>query len=46
MGIAIAVQKGKPEALAAVTVFMDEAKRNGAVRAALDKGGFADPVAP
>jgi polar amino acid transport system substrate-binding protein len=46
MGVAIAVQKGKPEALAAVTAFMDEAKKNGTVRAALDKGGFADPVAP
>jgi len=46
MGVAIAVQKGKLEALAAVTTFMDEAKRNGTVRAALDKGGFKDPVAP
>jgi polar amino acid transport system substrate-binding protein len=46
MGVAIAVQKGKREALAAVTAFMDEAKRNGAVRAALDRGGFKDPVAP
>jgi polar amino acid transport system substrate-binding protein len=46
MGVAIAVQKGKPEALAAVTAFMDEAKKNGTVRAALDKGGFGDPVAP
>jgi polar amino acid transport system substrate-binding protein len=46
MGVAIAVQKGKPEALAAVTAFMDEAKKNGTVRAALDRGGFKDPVAP
>jgi len=46
MGVAIAVQKGKPEALAAVTAFMDEAKKDGTVRAALDKGGFKDPVAP
>jgi polar amino acid transport system substrate-binding protein len=46
MGVAIAVQQGKPDALAAVTVFMNEAKRNGTVRAALDKGGFQDPVAP
>ena len=46
MGVAIAVQKGKPEALIAVTDFMNEAKRNGTVRAALDKGGFNDPVAP
>lgn len=46
MGVAIAIQKGKPEALAAITAFMDEAKKNGAVRAALDKGGFGDPVAP
>jgi polar amino acid transport system substrate-binding protein len=46
MGVAIAVPKGRPEALAAVTSFMDEAKKNGTVRKALDKGGFADPVAP
>lgn len=46
MGVAIAVQKGKPHALAAITEFMNEAKNNGTVRAALDKGGFSDPVAP
>ena len=46
MGIAIAVQKGKPQALAAVTAFMNAAKQDGTVRAALDRGGFADPVAP
>lgn len=46
MGIAIAVQKGKPEALAAVTAFMNAAKQDGTVRRALDKGGFNDPVAP
>jgi len=46
IGIAIATQKGKPEALAAITAFMTEAKQNGTVRKALDKGGFADPVAP
>ncbi len=46
MGVAIAVQKGKPQALAAITEFMDAAKRDGTVRAALDKGGFSDPVAP
>ena len=46
MGIAIATQKGKPQALAAITEFMNEAKKDGTVRKALDKGGFADPVAP
>jgi polar amino acid transport system substrate-binding protein len=46
IGIAIATQKGKPEALAAITAFMTEAKHNGTVRKALDAGGFPDPVAP
>jgi polar amino acid transport system substrate-binding protein len=46
IGIAIAVSKGKPEALAAVTAFMNEAKKNGVVRRALDSAGFNDPVAP
>jgi polar amino acid transport system substrate-binding protein len=46
IGIAIAVANGKPAALAAVTEFMDEAKKNGTVRRALDKAGFEDPAAP
>ena len=46
MGVAIAVQKGKPQALAVITEFMNAAKQDGTVRAALDKGGFSDPVAP
>lgn len=46
MGIAIAVQKGKPQALAAITAFMNAAKKDGTVRKALDRGGFNDPVAP
>lgn len=47
MGVAIATQKGKPAALAAITAFMDEAKKSGAVRKALDSAGFGDqPVAP
>jgi len=46
MGIAIATQKGKPQALAAITDFLNEAKKDGTVRRALDAGGFADPVAP
>jgi polar amino acid transport system substrate-binding protein len=47
IGIAIAVAKGKPAALAAVTGFMDDAKKNGAVRKALDDAGFADiAIAP
>jgi polar amino acid transport system substrate-binding protein len=44
--IAIAVAKDKPAALAAVTEFMDEAKRNGTVRKALDAAGYEVPVAP
>jgi len=46
IGIAIAVAKGKPAALGAVTEFMDEAKRTGVVRRALDNAGFEVPVAP
>lgn len=47
IGIAIAVAKGKPAALAAVTEFMTDAKKNGTVRRALDAAGFKnDPVAP
>jgi polar amino acid transport system substrate-binding protein len=46
IGIAIAVAKSKPDALAAVTEFMSEAKKDGTVRRALDKAGFEDPVAP
>ena len=46
IGIAIAVAKGKPAALAAVTEFMEDAKKTDVVRRALDKAGFEDPVAP
>jgi polar amino acid transport system substrate-binding protein len=46
IGIAIAVAKGRPAALAAVTEFMEDAKRSGVVRRALDKAGFDEPVAP
>ena len=46
MGVAIAVRKGKPQALAAITEFMNAAKTDGTVRKALDKGGFSEPVAP
>jgi polar amino acid transport system substrate-binding protein len=46
IGIAIAVAKGKPAALAAVTEFMDEAKKNGTVRKALDAAGYEVPGAP
>ena len=37
IGIAIAVAKGKPAALAAVTEFMDEAKKNGTMRKACER---------
>jgi len=47
IGIAIAVPKGKPAALAAVTAFMEAAKKDGAVRKALDNAGYKDSaVAP
>jgi polar amino acid transport system substrate-binding protein len=46
MGIAIAVPKERPAALAAITEFMNAAKKDGTVRKALDKGGFEDPIAP
>ncbi len=46
IGIAIAVAKGKPAALVAVTAFMNEAKQNGTVRKALDAAGYEVPVAP
>lgn len=46
IGIAIAVARNKPLALAAVTEFMEEAKRNGTVRRALDAAGYEVPVAP
>jgi polar amino acid transport system substrate-binding protein len=46
-GVAIAVPKGRPAALAYVTQFMNEAKASGVVRRALDAAGFKnDPVAP
>jgi polar amino acid transport system substrate-binding protein len=46
-GVAIAVAKGKPEALATVTVFLDRAKKSGAVKAAFERAGLAHlDVAP
>jgi polar amino acid transport system substrate-binding protein len=46
-GIAIAVPKGRPKALAYVTDFMEKAKHLGMVRRALDRAGFPnEPVAP
>jgi len=45
--IAIAVAKNRPQALAAVTAFMEDAKASGLVRRALDAAGFKDAtVAP
>jgi polar amino acid transport system substrate-binding protein len=45
--IAIAVPKGRSEALATVTQFMREAKASGAVRRAMDAAGMLDlAVAP
>jgi polar amino acid transport system substrate-binding protein len=46
-GIAIAVPKGRPNALSYVTEFMKEAKTSGLVRRAMDSAGMKDlPVAP
>lgn len=46
-GIAIAVPKGRPQALSAVSAFMNEAKRSGLVRQAMDRAGLqALDVAP
>jgi len=45
-GIAVAVQQGKPAALAYVSAFVEDAIRSGLVRRALDAAGFPDePVA-
>jgi polar amino acid transport system substrate-binding protein len=45
--IAIAVPKDRPQALAAATAFMEDAKQSGLVRRALDAAGFKDAaVAP
>jgi polar amino acid transport system substrate-binding protein len=46
-GIAIAVAKNRPNALAYVSAFLEQAKASGSVRRALDRAGFRDePVAP
>jgi polar amino acid transport system substrate-binding protein len=46
-GIAIAVPKGRPEALAYVTKFIEDAKASGSVRRAMDRAGMANlAVAP
>ena len=42
VAVAIAVAKGKPAALAAVTEFLTEAKKNGTVRQIFDKHGLKD----
>ncbi len=47
VGIAVAVPKNRPAALAAVSAFMEEAKASGSVRRALDRAGMKDEaVAP
>jgi polar amino acid transport system substrate-binding protein len=46
-GIAIAIPPNRPDALAYVTAFMEDAKRSGLVRRALDAAGFSgESVAP
>jgi len=47
LSIAIAVPSNRPNALAYVSTFMEDAKASGIVRRALDSAGFKDaPVAP
>jgi polar amino acid transport system substrate-binding protein len=47
VGIAIAVPKNRPAALAYVSAFLEEAKASGSVRRALDRAGMKDEaVAP
>ena len=47
VGVAVAVPKGRSAALRAAAVFVETAKREGLVRRALDRAGFADcAVAP
>jgi polar amino acid transport system substrate-binding protein len=46
-GVAVALPKNRPNALAYVTAFLEGAKVSGSVRRALDRAGFPnDPVAP
>jgi polar amino acid transport system substrate-binding protein len=45
-GVAPAVPKGRPAALALLTEFIEAAKRDGLVRRALDANGIRGPVAP
>jgi polar amino acid transport system substrate-binding protein len=46
-GISVAVPPGRPKALALVSGLLEEAKKNGVVRRALDAAGFADAeIAP
>ena len=40
-GVAIAVSKGRAQALADATVFMEKAKRSGAVRQAFERAGLS-----
>jgi polar amino acid transport system substrate-binding protein len=46
-GVAVAIPKNRPNALAYVTAFLERAKASGSVRRALDRAGFPnEPVAP
>jgi len=40
-GVAIAVAKGRPEALACVTAFLEKAKRSGAIKRAFERAGLS-----
>jgi polar amino acid transport system substrate-binding protein len=47
VGVAIGIQKNKPAALAYVKAFIEEAKKDGAIRKAFDNAGLqALSVAP
>jgi polar amino acid transport system substrate-binding protein len=46
-GVAVAVPKGRPEALTDATAFLEKAKKSGAVRQAFERAGLAHlDVAP
>jgi len=46
-GVAIAVPKGRPQALACVTAFLEKAKKSGTVRRAFERAGLTHlDVAP
>ena len=45
-GISVAVPKGRPAALKIASALLEDAKKSGVVRKALDAAGYEVPVAP